>query len=258
MNNLNRKPADFSAEIEEDSVPIWQHLEELRWALLRCLGVVCVALIVIFNYCDKLVHFFELPLLKVLPAGQQQLYYTGLTDKFFVYLKVSLLAALALTFPYLMYELWKFVAPALKSCERKFLLPFIVLATATLFLGFAFCYYVVIPSSYKFLLDFGSENDRALITLTEYFDLTLKLLFAMGILFELPVLMMVLAKLGVVTADTFSKYRKVALVANAVVSAIATPSPDPLSMILVMIPIQLLYEIGILAVRYVGKKAVEI
>jgi sec-independent protein translocase protein TatC len=254
MNTPKRKHSEFTFDSEEESLPLWRHLADLRASLLRSVGVVTLALIGTFKYSDDLVHFLEIPLLQALPEGQRHLYYTGLADKFFAYLKVSLLAALAITFPYLIYEVWRFVAPGLKKSERRFVAPLLLLSAVTLFLGLAFSYYLVIPGSYKFLIQFGSENDRAIITLTEYFDFTLKMLFAMGILFELPVLMIVLGKFGLVRSETFRNYRKFAILANAIVSAVASPSPDPISMIVLMIPIQLLYEVGVLGVRFFESK----
>jgi sec-independent protein translocase protein TatC len=159
--------------------------------------------------------------------------------------------------PYLFYEIWKFASPGLYRRERRFLLPFVGFGSGAFIAGICFAFYLVIPTGYKFLIQFGSPNERAIITLTEYFSLTLKLMLALGLIFELPVIFVLLAKFGLVTAKQLSGYRRHAFVASAVVSAVATPTPDAFTMILVMAPLYLLYEVSIIAVRWVTVPADE-
>lgn len=235
-------------------MPLWGHLHELRQGMIRSLLVIAIAVAVTYSYIDPIIVFLETPLLQILPEGNRHLYFTGLTDKFFIYLKVSVLSAICLVSPYLLYEVWRFVSPALYQREKKFAGPFIFLGSFSFFVGNAFAYYVVIPFGYKFLLDFGSPTDQAMITLTEYFDLTLKLMLALGLVFEVPVVMILLGRFGIVSAPVLKKNRHYAFVASSVIAAIATPSPDAFTMLLVMAPLYLLYELGILGVQWAAPK----
>jgi sec-independent protein translocase protein TatC len=237
---------------EESRMPLWEHLEDLRSGLIRALVVTVLGCILTYAFIEPIMAFLEKPLLDVLPPGQAKLYYTGLTDKFVVYLKVCVLASMLLVSPYLLYEVWRFISPALHRHEKRFLIPFLTFGTVSFVLGLAFAYYLVIPYGYKFLVEFGSPDEQAIITLTEYFSLTLKLMFALGLVFELPVVLVLLGKFGIIDSDFLVRNRRYALVGSSVVAAIATPSPDALTMILVMIPLYLLYEVGIVGVRLVN------
>jgi sec-independent protein translocase protein TatC len=240
--------------IEESRMPLWGHLHELRQGMIRSLVIVSLAFCVSYSYVEPLIVFLERPLLDLLPEGNRHLYFTGLTDKFFIYLKVSFLAAACLVSPYLLYEVWRFISPALHKHERKFAGPFIFLGSFAFFVGLAFSYYVVIPFGYKFLLEFGSPTDQAMITLTEYFSLTLKMLMALGLVFEVPVVMVLLGKFGIINAPMLQKNRHYAFVVCSVVAAIATPSPDAFTMLLVMVPLYCLYELGIIGVKWAYPK----
>ena len=244
-------------EVDTGRMALWEHLDDLRNCLIRSLIALFVGVCVTFNFSDRIVKFLERPLLKVLPPDNQKLYFTVITDKFMVYLKISILAAAALVAPYLLYQLWLFVSPALYRKEKKFFIPFAIFGTVSFFIGLAFAYYVVIPVGYKFLIEFGNPTDVAIITLTQYFDLTLKLLLAMGLIFELPVIMMLLARFGVVRDDQLRKFRRYAMFGSAVLAAVITPTPDAFTMILVMVPIYLLYEIGIIGVKWAQKRPEE-
>ncbi len=230
-------------------MPLWEHLDELRTRLIRCLVAIVIGVAITYNFSEYIVLFLEKPLLNLLPESEAHLYFTGLTDKFMTYLKVSVLSAIAITYPYLMYEIWRFVAPGLYRDERRFALPFIVVGTFAFLAGLAFAYWVVIPYGYHFLINFGSPSDKPIITLTEYFSLTLKLILVVGIVFELPVAMVLLAKFGILDAKRAAGLRKHAFVASAVISAVLTPSTDAFSMLLVLIPMIFLYELGILGVK---------
>jgi sec-independent protein translocase protein TatC len=163
------------------------------------------------------------------------------------------LASLMLTSPFLLYQIWTFVSPALYRQERRFALPFVILGTFSFVAGLAFSYYVVIPYGYKFLIEFGGDTDEAIITLTEYFGMTLKLMLALGLVFELPVLLMLLGKFGIISAQFLNHYRRHAVFLIFVVSAIATPSPDAFTMLIVAVPLWLLYELSVVGVWWVSR-----
>jgi sec-independent protein translocase protein TatC len=247
-------PPETGTHIDESRMPLWEHLDDLRNCLIRSLLALFLGVCVTFNFSERIIHFLEAPLLRVLPVGNQKLYFTGITDKFMVYLKISIITAAALVSPFLLYQLWLFVSPALHKHEKRFFIPFAFFGSLSLVVGLCFAYYLVIPFGYKFLIEFGSPNDQAIITLTQYFDLTLKLMGAMGLIFELPVVMMLLARFGVVRAPTLRKFRRHAMLASAVLAAVITPTPDAFTMIIVMVPIFLLYEIGIMGVVWAQKK----
>lgn len=235
-------------------MPLWEHLDELRSAVIRIIVVLGLVAALCFHYAEPIVRFLEKPLLDALPAGEKQLYFTGIADKFLMYFKVSLLTALAICSPYLLFELWRFVAPALYRHEKRVALPFLVLGSASFVAGLAFGYWVVLPYSYEFLINFGSPTDKAIITLSDYFSLTTKLLLGLGLVFELPVCLMLLGALGIVTPELLVKHRKHAFVAAAVGAAIITPSPDAFTMVIVAAPLYLLFEVSIWGVRLVGKR----
>jgi sec-independent protein translocase protein TatC len=237
---------------EEGRMPLWEHLDQLRSGMIRSILVVLVGFAVTYAYAEPIMAFLERPLLVLLPAGEAHLYYTGLTDKFVTYLTVCLLSSILLVSPYLLYEVWRFVSPALYRNEKRFLIPFLFFGSLSFLIGISFAYLIVIPYGYKFLIEFGSPSERAIITLTAYFSLTLKLMLALGLVFELPVLLVLLGKFGIIDKAYLKRNRRYAFVISAVVAAVATPSPDALTMILVMFPLYALYEIGILGVGLVN------
>lgn len=234
-----------------EEMPFWKHLEQLRGVLVRCLLILIFGFAIVYSYSEQVMTFLEGPLLRALPEGRRQLYFTGITDKFMVYFKVSLFGSLTVTAPLWLYQVWKFVAPALYLHERRYVLPFLALGTLGFFGGLAFGFFLVLPASYDFLLHFGGPSEIPLITMTEYFSLTLQLLLACGVLFELPVLLMLLAAIGIVTPAFLRHYRGHAFVALAFLAAILTPSPDAFTMLIVLVPLWLLYEISIWLVQWV-------
>ncbi len=248
-------PEKNTEEPQDSSrMPLWEHLEELRRRLFYSALILAVGMCVTYAYSEQLVLWVEKPLLDILPEGKKYLYFTGLTDKFMVYFQVSLLASVVLVSPFLFYQLWQFVSPALHKHERRFVLPFVLFATFSFLTGIAFAYFIVVPFGYAFLISFGGAQDQAIITLNEYFSLTLKLLFAVGLVFEVPVVFVLLGKFGIVNAEFLRQHRRYALVGASLLSAIATPSPDAFTMLIVLVPLYLLYEISIIGVQLVTPK----
>lgn len=268
---MSTKSTDLSAEAPEEGaspeaqaqdetrMALWEHLDELRGALIRSFLAIGLGMCLTYTYAGRIMLFLEKPLLDVLPKDQAKLYFTGVADKFVIYLKVAMLASVVLTLPYLLFEVWRFVAPALYRHEKKFVAPFLFLGTLAFFIGMAFSYFVVIPYGYKFLIEFGADSptEQAIITLTDYFDLTIKMLLALGLVFELPVAMVLLGKIGIVRADFLKRYRRHAFLVISLGSAILTPSPDAFTLVLVMVPLYLLYELSIIGVGLVQKPLVD-
>lgn len=236
-------------------MPLTDHLGELRGILVKALICLLVTFSVAYYYSEVVVHFLTEPLLQILPSNEKFLYFTGIADKFIIYLKVSFMVAVVIALPYLLYLLWTFVSPGLYDKEKKLAAPFVFFATLSFLIGLAFAYYIVIPVGYKFLIQFGSPNEKPMITLTEYFSLTLKLLIGVGAIFEMPVVLMLLGAFGIVSDSFLRKFRKQAILVNCILAAVITPSPDAFSMLLVAIPLCVLYELSIWGVRWTAKKA---
>ena len=246
---------DADDELNSGRMPLVDHLSELRKRLVYSLLFVTVTTAVAWNFNDVIVHFLELPLLRTLPANAQKLYFTGIGDKFFIYLKVAIYTGLFIASPLLLNELWKFVSPALYKKEKKVAFPLLFATWFAFVLGGLFSYYIVIPNGYSFLIGFGSDSDRPMITLTEYFSLTTQLLLALGCVFELPVAMVLLVRFGILEIATITKFRGPVYVGMAVLSAVVTPTPDAFTMLLVLIPLCLLFELSVIFSKLVTKRA---
>jgi len=234
---------------------LFEHLSELRAVLFRCAVALVVSFIICFYQADKIVSFLKAPLLEVLPGNQKNLYYFGLTEQFYSYMKVSLAASLALTFPFLLIQFWIFVSPALKPKERNLVLPFSLASIFCFCLGFFVAYRFALPYVFKFLLTFSqASNELPLLRLGDYLTLALQLLIGTALLFEIPVLLTLLGKLGIINAAILKHFRPQAYVGLSILAAVITPTPDAFSMILALIPLFLLYEVSVLAVGFVSAR----
>lgn len=229
------------------------HLGELRSRIIKIAYAVIAGFIVAYYFSDRIISFMERPLLQVLPQGENHLYYMGLMEKFFVYMKWSAYVGTFLVSPYILYQIWGFVSPALYEKERKIVRPFLIAGFLAFITGMAFSYTFVLPYTFKFLVDFGAKTEKPMINLSQYFSLAAQLVLTTAVLFELPVVLVLLGSLGILKVETLTKYRKHAHVGLSVVAAVITPMPDAISMILVLIPLCLLYEASILIIRFMRK-----
>jgi len=236
---------------EDEKLPFTAHLEELRSRLVKSFIAVGAGFGLCYAFKETLFEILLYPLIRVMPEGGI-LIFTGIPEAFFTYLKVSFLAGIILASPVLLYQFWMFVAPGLYHKERRVLGP-IVAVTSFFFIGGAlFGYFVVFPSGFKFLLSFGADFIRTLPSMREYLDFSTKLLFIFGLLFELPVALTGLARLGIVSVEYLKRNRKYAVILAFVAGAFLTP--DVVSMILMALPLMVLYEIGILGAHLVSRK----
>ena len=241
---------------EEQSQPIMGHLIELRKRLIWVIAVMFIGTAVSFGFVEEIYSFLVEPLAK---AGEQRLIYTGLTEAFFTYLKVAFFAGIFLTFPILLWQVWLFIAPGLYKHEKGAFLPFLIATPILFFAGGAIVYYVVMPMAWPFFLSFqtGAAETALPIELearvSEYLDLIMTLIFAFGLCFQLPVLLTLMGKAGLITAQSLASKRKYALILTFIVAAFLTP-PDVISQILLAMPILALYEISILLIRYAQRK----
>jgi len=233
---------------DEDKQPFLGHLEELRKRLMACAIAVGVGFAVSYAFSERLFNLLIMPLKAVMPEGDQ-LIFTNLPEMFFTYLKVAFLSGVLLVAPFIFYQLWMFIAPGLYRREKKYVIPFVVASTILFVGGSLFGYFVVFPFGFKFFIEYV----KALPSVKQYFSFAIKLLFAFGVIFELPVVIFFLTKMGVVTPELLSRKRKYAILLAFVLAAILTP-PDVITQCMMAGPLIILYEIGILVSRTVRKK----
>ncbi|HEY7810302.1 MAG TPA: twin-arginine translocase subunit TatC [Allosphingosinicella sp.] len=244
-------------DLDESRAPLMEHLVELRRRLIWSFLALAVAFAVCFYFADKIFAFLAQPLVHAFGEGQGTLIYTKLYEAFFVQIRVALFAAFFLAFPIIANQIWLFVAPGLYSKEKKAFLPFLV-ATPVLFtLGGALAYYVVMPTAFKFFLQYegnlGGIKQEALPAVGEYLSLVMHFIFAFGIAFLLPILLMLLERAGIVTRDQLKKGRRYAILGAFVIAAVATP-PDAMSQFMLAIPLMLLYELSLIAIWFTEKR----
>ena len=255
-----RLPTEGGKESIDEAMPLVGHLIELRNRLIWAITAFVVAFGICFYFAEHMYAFLVDPLASLLEErGHGRLIYTGLAEVFFTYLKVSLYAALFLSFPIVAGQLWMFVAPGLYRNEKGAFLPFLI-ATPVLFVaGGALVYYFIFPLAWSFFLSFeslgsvGSLPIQLEAKVNEYLSLVVTLIFAFGLAFQLPILLLLMARTGMVSAESLSKKRKYAIVLAFVAAAVLTP-PDIISQIGLALPILLLYEFSILAVRCIEKR----
>jgi sec-independent protein translocase protein TatC len=257
-------PADDT--IDDKAMPLLAHLVELRRRLIWSVAAFLLCFAICYHFSQQIYSFLAEPLAHILEqrTGQSRgLIYTALYEAFFTYIKVAVFGALFLSFPVVATQVWLFVAPGLYRSEKRAFLPFLV-ATPVLFIaGAALAYYFVFPTAWRFFLSFQSANGAGGLPIqltakvSEYLDLVMKLIFAFGIAFQLPVGLTLLAKVGIISSRGMRKFRRYAYVGCFIAAAILTP-PDVLTMTGLALPLVLLYEISIFSARLVEPKPVEV
>jgi sec-independent protein translocase protein TatC len=232
------------------------HLVELRQRLMRSLIAIGIALGLLFFAwpgAGAVYDFLALPLMRALPEGSRMIA-TGVITPFLVPLKVTAMAAFMLVLPYVLYQAWAFVAPGLYEHEKKLALPIVVGSTALFFLGVAFCYYLVFGRVFTFINEFAPKSITPAPDIEAYLSFVITMFLAFGIAFEIPIVVIVLVRAGVVSVQKLGEIRPYVILGSAVAAAIVTP-PDVVSMLALLIPMCLLYELGILLARLITVRA---
>lgn len=236
----------------DEKLSFTAHLEELRRRLIICLIAIAVGFIACYNFSAQIYTILAKPLQQVLPP-ESSLVFTTPTEAFLTYLKTALLAGFFLAIPVVLYQIWKFIAPGLYRHEKTYAIPF-VLSSSVLFVGGAsFGYFFVFPIIFKFLMGFSTDMIRALPSMREYLSFVIKMLLAFGIVFETPVFIFFLARLGIVDYQKLRAFRKYYIVLAFIVGGILTP-PDPFSQTMLAVPLLILFEVSVLITRIFGKK----
>ena len=231
------------------------HLIELRTRLVRAVGVVLALFAVLFVWPGSgyIYDLLAAPLMSALPQGAKMIA-TGVITPFMVPVKVTALAAFMVALPYVLYQAWAFVAPGLYEHERKLALPLIVGSTALFFLGVGFCYYFVFGKVFAFIHDFAPKSITPAPDIEAYFSFVITMFLAFGVTFEIPIVVIVLVRMGIVSIEKLREARPYVIVGAFVIAAVVTP-PDVLSQFMLAVPMCLLYEAGLIMARFVGARA---
>ena len=240
--------------MSDDRMPLTTHLEELRSKLIISGVSWLVAFLACYTYAEQLFNLIAGPVRLALPEGTSLVFITA-TEPFFTYLKISALAALLLSMPVIFWQIWSFIAPGLYKNEKRYVFPFVLASSLCFATGTFFGFSFVFPMVFKVLIEFGTGGGQisAMLSMGSYLSLSSKLLLAFGLVFELPVVIFFLARMGIVDHKMLARNRKFALLAAFVIGAILTP-PDVFSQTALAVPFIVLYEIGIIVARLFGKR----
>ena len=249
MTQPSSKP-DMST-LSEGMKAFVAHLIELRDRMLRAVLAVVVLMVMLFPWASELFTIFATPVLNSLPEGQTMIA-TGAISPFFIPIKLAALAAVFIAMPYILYQLWAFIAPGLYQHEKRLAMPLIVSSSVLFYVGAGFAYFIVIPAVFHFMAMFAPEGVSFMPDIGSYLDFAIGLFFTFGLAFEVPVAVVLLSMVGIVTPDQLAEKRRYAILVAFIIGAIFTP-PDILSQFMLAVPVWLLYELGILVARVMVK-----
>lgn len=240
--------------MSNDRMPLTSHLEELRRKLIIASISWLVAFLACYAYAEPLFSLIADPVRQALPEGTSLVFITA-TEPFFTYLKVGAIAGLLVSMPVIFWQIWSFIAPGLYQHEKRYVIPFVIASTLCFATGAYFGFRFVFPMAFKVLIEFGTGSGdlNAMLSMGSYLSLSSKLLLAFGLVFELPVVIFFLARMGIVDHKLLARNRKFALLAAFLIGAMLTP-PDVFSQTALALPFIILYEIGIIVARLFGKR----
>ena len=239
------------AESNDQPLPLVAHLTELRDRLLRVLLSVLVVFICLFPFANEIYAFVSEPLRALLPEGATMIA-TEVASPFLTPFKLTLVAAIFLAIPYVLYQIWSFIAPGMYKHEKRLAIPLLVSSVLLFYAGAAFAYFVVFPLSFAFFTSVGPEDITIMTDINRYLDFVLKLFFAFGLAFEIPIAAVLLISAGVTTADDLAKKRPYIIVGCFIFGMLLTP-PDIISQSLLAIPMWVLFEIGVIFGRFIQR-----
>lgn len=237
---------------DEANQTLVEHLAELRVRLMWSFLWVFIGFVICWSFSDILFDLIRRPISPYLKSTTGGLVFTAPTDKFIAHIKVSALAGVVISCPFWIYHLWKFIVPALYEKERKYAIGFVGFGSGLFLLGVNFVYFVVLPLAFKFLMTFGGTTDSPMITIEEYLSFFIMTTLVFGLAFEMPLILAILGMLGIVSSGFLRRNRRYAYVLLALMSAIFTP-PDALSMIMMLLPMIVLYELSTFLVTVLEK-----
>ena len=232
----------------QSNVRLETHFTELRHRLLKSIFSILIAFLLCWFFSDEILDFFRKPIQPFLKNTDGGLIFTAPMDQFLAHVKVSLFTAVGLSSPYWLLQFWFFISPGLYKMEKKIFLFFWLLGTGLFLLGISFAYFIVFPLVFQVLLFFGNGVDQPMITINNYLSFLIQMIVVFGLVFEMPLLLLFLNRIGFLSVDILKKYRKQAFLILAVVSALISP-PDVLSMFLLLLPLVGLYELSIFLLR---------
>jgi len=258
----------------DEKMPLTEHLGELRKRIVNSLIAVLVTFIAAFNYSEEIFKAMMFPLkysiafsiknpyLQIIPhekiSQNTKLVFLAPAEALWMNFKVAFVVGLILALPVIFHQLWKFISPGLLQKEKKYVFPFVFLATGLFLAGAAFCFFIVLPFAMGFLLTYKvGDFMMPMLSVGQYVDFCLKFILAFGAIFELPILIIFSTRIGLVTPQTLAKNRKYAILIAFIVAAVLTPTPDAFNQTLMVVPIIILYEVGILVSRIFVRKKVE-
>lgn len=240
---------DESKEIEAEddgSMTLIAHLTELRSRLIKSLIAVAVGSVVGYCFIGDIMHYLTLP------AGK--LYYMQPSEAFFTYIKVAIVAGFLLALPVVFYQAWRFFLPALTRKERLVLGLVVPISVLLFFAGLAFSFFLVLPAGIRFFMSFGNGELEALFSVNRYFDFVISFVLPFGFVFELPLIITILGKIGILSSRFLGKYQRIVIFLSFILGAIITPTPDIFTQSMIALPMIILYEVGYLIVRFALRK----
>jgi sec-independent protein translocase protein TatC len=244
----NQANTEIPQPPKKGDMPFLDHIEELRWRLIKIILAVAIMAVISFIFADDIFKFL------IMPLGKTKLHFTEVTGSFYAYLKVSFYCGLFAAFPFVLYQLWKFIAPGLYPKEKHAIVPMVFFSTVLFLTGVSFCFFVVLPFALTFLIGYGGDVMIPIITVSSYVSFAGLLLLAFGLTFQLPVVGYFLGRIGLISSRILGKGRPYAIVIILIVAGVLTPTPDVFTQLLLAVPLYLLYEATIILVKFTGKK----